>query len=131
VIVLDASAVVELITNGPAADSLGRELALRNEPLIVPHLLDVEVASVLRRLAAKQRIDSYRSQQFLADLAALPARRFSHIPLLSRIWELRHNFTCYDATYIALAEETDSTLYTCDNKLSRGHRAQVKLFTQQ
>ena len=127
-IVLDASAVVELITNGAAADSLGRDLALRNEPLIAPHLLDVEVASVLRRLASNQRIDSYRSQQVLTDLAALPAKRFSHIPLLPRIWELRHNFTSYDATYIALAEETGSVLYTCDSKLTRGHRAQVKLF---
>jgi predicted nucleic acid-binding protein len=58
-----------------------------------------------------------------------PLVRYAHAPLLPRIWELRHNFTCYDATYIALAEATDSILYTCDAKLKKGHRARVVVFT--
>ncbi|HEY4360677.1 MAG TPA: type II toxin-antitoxin system VapC family toxin [Bryobacteraceae bacterium] len=128
-IVLDASVVVELLTNGKSADSLRRSLAASNESFLVPHLLDVEVASALRNLAAGRRIDSHRSQEFLDGLAALPAERYSHIPLLSRMWELRHNFTVYDAAYIALAEATDSILYTCDEKLNKGHRAQVVLFS--
>jgi predicted nucleic acid-binding protein len=129
-IVLDASVVVELLTNGALADSLRRDLAEGNDSFIVPHLLDVEVASALRKLFAGQRIDSHRSEEFLAELALLPAERYSHIPLLGRIWELRHNFTAYDAAYIALAEATNSVLYTCDEKLRAGHRARVALFTQ-
>jgi predicted nucleic acid-binding protein len=128
VIVLDASVVVELLTNGPLAAALRRDLAGRNESFIVPHLLDIEVMSAVRRLFAGRRIDSHRSDQILADLVALPAERFAHTPMLSRIWELRHNFTAYDATYIALAEATGSVLYTCDEKLSKGHRARVSLF---
>jgi len=128
-IVLDASVVVELLTNGILADSIRSELARRDESVIVPHLIDVEVISALRRLVAGQRIDSHRSQQFLAELVALPAERYSHTPLVGRIWELRHNFTAYDAAYIALAEATDSVLYTCDEKLRKGHRARVALFT--
>ena len=58
----------------------------------------------------------------------LPARRLPHTPLLDRIWELRHNFTAYDAVYIALAEATGSVLYTCDEKLAKGHHARVALF---
>ena len=129
-IVLDASVVVELLINGPLADSLRRDLAGRDESFLVPHLLDIEVVSAIRSLVAGQRIDSHRSQQLLDGLAALPAERYAHTPLLGRIWELRHNFTAYDATYIALAEATDSVLYTSDEKLSRGHRAQVALFTR-
>jgi len=129
VIVLDASVVVELLTNGALADSLRRDLARSRGSFIVPHLLDVEVASALRKLVIGQRIDSHRSEQFLAGLAALPAQRYSHVPLLGRIWELRHNFTAYDAAYIALAEATNAVLYTSDEKLSRGHRARVALFT--
>jgi predicted nucleic acid-binding protein len=128
-IVLDASVVVELLTNGAVADSIRKELDAGDESLLVPHLIDVEVMSALRRLVAGQRIDSHRTGQFLAALAALPAERYSHIPLISRIWELRHNFTAYDATYIALAEATDAVLYTCDEKLRNGHRARVALFT--
>jgi predicted nucleic acid-binding protein len=128
-IVLDASVVVELLTNGTLADSIRNELAGRGDSFLVPHLIDVEVMSAMRRLMAGQRIDPHRSGQFLAALAALPAERYSHTPLIGRIWELRHNFTAYDATYIALAEATDSVLYTCDERLRRGHRARVVLFT--
>jgi predicted nucleic acid-binding protein len=61
-------------------------------------------------------------------MAALPAERYAHTPLLGRIWELRNNFTCYDAVYIALAELTDATLYTSDTKMGKGHHAEVVVF---
>jgi len=128
-IVLDASVVVELLTNGALADSIRLDLAERDDSIIVPHPLDVEVVSAIRRLVAGRRIDSFRSAQILADLAALPAERYAHTPLLERIWELRHNFTAYDASYIALAEVTNSLLFTSDEKLRKGHRARVALFT--
>jgi predicted nucleic acid-binding protein len=128
-IVLDASVVVELLTNGPLADSIRRDLSRRDESCIVPHLIDVEVMSALRRMVAGQRPGAHRSDEFLAALAALPAERYAHTPLIGRIWELRHNFTAYDATYIALAEATNATLCTSDEKLCKGHRARVVLFT--
>jgi predicted nucleic acid-binding protein len=128
VIVLDASIVVELLTNGSLADSIRSRLAAMSEPFIVPHLLDIEVASALRSLVARQRIDFRSIEEIFAALAALPAERFPHTPLLDRIWELRSNFTAHDAAYIALAEVTGSVLYTSDAKLSRGHRAAVVVF---
>jgi predicted nucleic acid-binding protein len=129
-IVLDASVVVELLSNGALADSIRRDLVESSDTFIVPHLLDVEAVSALRNMVAGRRFDAHRSGEFLAGLAALPAERYSHIPVLGRMWELRHNFTAYDAAYIALAEATDSVLYTCDEKLCKGHRARVALFTQ-
>ncbi|MEO8594676.1 MAG: type II toxin-antitoxin system VapC family toxin [Candidatus Solibacter sp.] len=128
-IVLDASVVVELLTNGPMAERLRHKLHARNETFAVPHLLDIEVVSALRGLAAGRHIDSHRIARALEGLALLPAERYPHLPLLGRIWELRHNFTAYDASYIALAEATASELYTCDVKLAAGHRARVVLFT--
>ena len=127
-IVLDASVVVELLTNGPLAAAIRDELAANTEPFIVPHLLDVEVVSALRSMAAGRRIDSHLCGQLLSDLSDLPAERYPHSPLLPRIWELRHQFTAYDAAYIALAEATKSVLYTCDGKLRQGHRASVVVF---
>ncbi|MGA2411545.1 MAG: type II toxin-antitoxin system VapC family toxin [Candidatus Binataceae bacterium] len=129
-IVLDVSIVVELLSNDVLADSLRSDLVESGDSFIVPHLLDVEAVSALRNMVAGRRFDARRSEEFLAGLAALPAERYSHIPLLGRMWELRHNFTSCDAAYIALAEATDSVLYTCDEKLCKGHRAQVALFTQ-
>ena len=128
-IVLDASIVVELLTNGRLADSLRHDLARIDDVFLVPHLLDIEVASALRTLTATRRIDAHRSEQLLTALASFRVERYPHTPLLDRIWELRHNFTPYDAAYIALAEATNSILYTCDEKLSKGHKARVMLFT--
>jgi predicted nucleic acid-binding protein len=130
-IVLDASVIVELLINGPMALPIRFTLARRHESFAAPHLVDVEVISAIRRLVVGQRIDPHRTDEFLAALAALPLERFSHTPLIGRIWELRQNFTAYDAAYIALAEATSSTLYTCDQKLCKGHRAPVFLFTVQ
>jgi predicted nucleic acid-binding protein len=127
-IVLDASVVVELLTNGRIAGFLRRDLSSRSDTFIAPHLLDVEVLSALRNLVSGHRIDEHRSRQLVSGLATLPVRRMPHRPLLERIWELRHNFTAYDAAYIALAEGTGSPLYTCDEKLTKGHRARVVLF---
>ena len=124
-IVLDASVVVEILLNSPITERLHQALLEQDQPILVPHLLDLEVASALRGLASAHRLDAYHVKQILQALADLPAERYSHTPLLERIWELRHNFSAYDAAYIALAEATDSVLYTTDLKLSRGHRAQV------
>jgi len=127
-IVLDASVIVELLTNGALAGSIRNELAGRTDSLIAPHLLDVEVLSALRSLVAGRRIDAHRSEQMLSALTALPVERCAHTLLLGRIWELRHNFTVYDAAYIALAEATNAVLYTGDAKLCKGHGARVVLF---
>ena len=127
-IVLDASLVVELITNGPLADSIRTHLAASDGPFIVPHLLDVEVLSAIRRMTAGKRAPAPYAAVWIKGLAALPATRYSHTPLIPRIWELRHNFTAYDAAYIALAEALDAVLYTADDKLAGGHRARVVVF---
>jgi predicted nucleic acid-binding protein len=93
-----------------------------------PHLLDIEVMSALRSLVRSQRVDAHLAKQLIKSLSDLPVQRYGHTQLLPRVWELRTNFTAYDASYIALAEAADATLYTCDNKLSRGHQARVKVF---
>jgi len=128
VIVLDASVVVELLTNSAAAAGIRHALAAQADSFIVPHLVDVEVLSALRRLAKAERIPQHRVIAMLDQLAALPVELYGHTALLGRIWELRHNFTAYDATYIALAEALDATLYTRDDKLAQGHRAGAIVF---
>ena len=73
--------------------------------------------------------DSSRAAKALADLADLSLYRYPHIRLLSRVWDLRHNLTAYDASYVALAEALDATLLTRDARLARsvGHEARIEL----
>jgi predicted nucleic acid-binding protein len=125
--VVDASAVVEILEGRAFAASILHALD-EADRAFAPHLLDVEVLSAIRKRASGGHIAAQRVAGMLELLADLPIERLSHGPILGRIWELRHNFTPYDAAYIALAEQTNSTLYTLDAKLLRGHRARVVLF---
>jgi predicted nucleic acid-binding protein len=128
-IVVDASAVLEALLRTPAARAVEKRLFESPQTLHTPHLLDVEVAQVVRRYAANREIDEERGRMALADLADLPLRRYPHDFLLSRVWDLRSNFTAYDAMYVALAEVLDATLVTRDRRLaaSPGHHARIEV----
>lgn len=97
------------------------------ESLHAPHLLDVEVAQVLRRYAASGELPAERGLEALTDLADFPLHRYSQEVLLPRIWELRHNVTAYDAAYLALAETLAAPLVTCDARLASAPRHAVKV----
>lgn len=127
-IVLDASVVVQILLNQPLGLKIQSSIVESNDRLLVPHLLDVEVLSALRKMTQLKALDLHRSQQLVQQMAELPVVRFSHVTLRKRTWELRNNFTAYDATYIALAEALDAALYTCDSKLRYGHSARVVYF---
>lgn len=128
-IVLDASAVLELLLRGPGAAAVETAIASDQESLHAPHLLDLEVVQVLRRYHAKGLIDSARAALALEDLQALGITRYAHEPMLERIWQLRANTTAYDAAYLALAEGLAAPLLTFDERLAKapGNRAQVRL----
>jgi predicted nucleic acid-binding protein len=129
VIVVDASAMLETLLRTPAANRVEARLLDPRETLHAPHLLDVEVAQVVRRYAAAGEIDAERGRQALVDLADFPLRRYAHDFLLPRVWELRSNLTAYDAVYVALAEALDATLLTRDRRLAgaAGHHARVEV----
>ena len=95
-----------------------------------PHLLDIEVAQVLRRFVAGGKVTPVRAREALDDLLDLALTRYPHGVLLGRVWELRSNLTAYDAAYVALAEALDAVLVTCDGKIAEapGHRARIEVF---
>jgi predicted nucleic acid-binding protein len=128
-IVVDASALIEVLLRTAAAPAIEQRLFVSGQTLHAPHLLDAEVAQVLRRYAARGELDSARGAEALSDLYDFPLRRYPHDFLLPRVWELRHNLTAYDAIYIALAEALDAPLLTRDERLAAaaGHRAAVQL----
>ena len=128
-IVVDASALLEALLRTPAADAVERRLFDSRQTLHAPHLLDIEVAQVIRRFAAGGEIDQQRGRAALADLSDFPMRRYPHGFLLPRVWDLRHNLTAYDAVYVALAEALDAPLLTRDRRLAAaaGHYARVEL----
>ena len=125
-IVVDAAAVLEVLLQTPVAARVGRRIFAAGETLHAPHLLDLEIAQVLRRYVRSGVISAKRGSEALTDLADLPLNRYPHVVLLPRIWQFRHNVTAYDAAYLALAEALDAPLVTRDKALaSAGARARV------
>lgn len=126
---LDASAAVELLLGTPPGARIAQRLVGDGDPVQAPHLLDVEVASALRRAVARRLLDATRAAEALDDLADLAVVRYPHGPLLGRMWELRAKLSAYDAAYVALAEALGAPLVTRDARLGRagGHRARVEV----
>ena len=128
-IVVDSSAVLEVLLATPAGAQVEERIFSPGESLHAPHLLDLEVVQVLRRYSAAGELTPQRAREALNDLADLPISRYPHDLFLFRVWQLRHNLTAYDAVYLALAEALSAPLVTRDARLASapGHRARIEL----
>jgi predicted nucleic acid-binding protein len=128
-IVLDASAAIEWLLQTSNAAAIEARLFSKTAQTRwhAPHLIDVEVAQVLRKQVAKGVMSDARGEEALQDFLDLQLVRYPHDFLLPRVWELRKNLTAYDAVYVALAEALGFPLVTCDANIAGapGHRAQV------
>jgi predicted nucleic acid-binding protein len=119
--VLDASALTDFLLGRPQArDALQHALAgHEHEPLHAPELIEPETLNALRRLVLADSITDQRATEAASDLADTRLIRYPHAPLRGRVWDLRHNLTAYDATYLALTEALeDSVLLTGDGGLA-------------
>jgi predicted nucleic acid-binding protein len=113
VIVVDASAAVLALLNDDAARRV-----MVQEPVVVPHLIDSEIADALRSNVMRGGLEDHHARRALGSWARLGIRRFPIVGLLDRMWELRANLTAYDASYVALAEALGGDLVTADARLA-------------
>lgn len=117
-IVLDASAAIDWLLQTAAGQRIETRIYSRGESLHAPHLLDLEVAQVLRRLVREGAVSSRRADQAIQDLLDLRLARYAHFAFLPHVWRLRDNFSAYDAVYVALTEKLGATLITRDARLA-------------
>jgi predicted nucleic acid-binding protein len=118
VIVLDASAAIDWFLQTAVGKQIENRIYSRGESLHAPHLLDLEVARVLRRLERQDVIFPQRADQAIQDLLDLRITRYPHFVFLPRIQRLRHELSAYDAAYVALTEKLGGTLLTRDARLA-------------
>jgi len=128
-IVVDSSALLEVLLRTLAASRIEKRIFASKETLHTPHLVDLEIAQVLRRYCAAGEMVPARGKEALRDLTDFPIIRYPHDMFLFRVWELRNNLTAYDAVYVALAEALSAPLLTRDARLasSPGHSATIEL----
>lgn len=118
-LVVDASALVEFLLRTPRAEALDPVLTDPDADLHVPALTDLEVVSVLRRLARREPTSVPRLEQALGDHLDLPLTRHGHAAFLPRCFDLRDVLSAYDAAYVALTERLGASLVTADRRLAR------------
>lgn len=124
-IVVDASAMVEALVGRWPGEELLESLT---KDLHAPQHLDVEVTSALRGLVLGKVIPQERAITAIHDYFQFSIYRHPLEPIVTRVWDLRHQFTTYDACYLALAEALDAPFITCDIKmLSAVHGADVRV----
>jgi predicted nucleic acid-binding protein len=129
VIVLDASAAIDWLLQSAAGQRIESRIYSRGESLHAPHLLDLEVAQVLRRMVREAVVSTVRADQAIQDLLDLRVTRYPHNLFLPHIWRLRNNLSAYDAAYVVLAQELGATLVTRDPRLASASRGvKVELF---
>ena len=126
-IVVDASVIAEYLITGPRFSAAASVLMRGGAQ--APHLLDAEVAHALRRAAARGALSQAEAEESLGMFADMLIRRHPHRRLLPRVWELRRNFSAYDALYVSLAEALGAPLVTVDRRLKNasGHQAIIEL----
>ena len=127
--VLDASVLVEFLTDGEHADAARRSLFSNTGWLWAPHLVDAEVGHALRGAVRAGKVSARSAHAALADLMDMRLQRVSHHLLADRAWELRGHVSFYDGLYVALAEALQAPLLTLDERLARapGTRAEIEL----
>jgi len=117
--VVDASVVVEFLSGGEGRFALDERMEVEEHILWAPHLLDAEVGHALRRKVRLGQMDANGAGDAIWELNNLPLRRVEHEPLVQFAWDLRDNFSFYDALYVALALMLDEPLLTFDARLAR------------
>ena len=124
--VVDCSIIIRLLASLPGDGLLRQRLS---QTVHAPALIDAEVSSVIRGFTITTkpnvRLSEARALEMLDDYAGLRIVRHAMQPLQGRTFEMRHNFTAYDAMYIALAERLGLPLLTDDRKFNGapGHHA--------
>lgn len=128
-IVVDASVLANAIADDEADGERARSEVRSAGELATPDLVDVEAVAVLRRRRLAGTVTARRFKAAIDDLELLELDRYPTLPLMGRAYELRHNLTAYDASYIALAELLGCELLTGDRRLATapGPRCPIRI----
>jgi predicted nucleic acid-binding protein len=125
--VVDSSAILALIIERFSTATLRSRLLDRAVMLYAPAIIDLEVLHVLRRYVLLREMDAGAAEASIEAYGKIEIVRFPHDPLIRRIWQLRENFTAYDAAYVALAEGMRIPLITLDARLAKAAPPTVRV----
>jgi predicted nucleic acid-binding protein len=124
-LVIDASAVIDLLVQNPLAARIDR--AVGDRQLIAPDILNAEVLQGLRGLERGGALTEAQASKAMLQLTEGHIARVPTRALVQGIWSLRHNLSAYDACYVALARALACPLLSTDGPLARAPNLGVEL----
>lgn len=116
VVVLDASAMVELLLARPGADAVGG--AITGRDVVAPGHFDAEVLGGLFRAERLGMAKPSVIEGAVRQLGSAPIDRLVVAGLVTDAWAMRRNLSAADALYVALALKMDAPLITADRALA-------------
>ena len=127
-LVVDSSVLVAALVD-QGSDGVWAESAVASGALFAPQMVLAEVGNTLRKLEQAREISGLEATLAYRDLARFDVQLAPFAPFAERVWSLRENVTCYDAWYVALAEELGCQLMTLDRRLSRASGPTCEIVT--
>ncbi|HEX6467484.1 MAG TPA: type II toxin-antitoxin system VapC family toxin [Streptosporangiaceae bacterium] len=127
-IVVDSAAMINALIDAGSPELMAE---MSRHELVAPHLLDLEVLSVLRKLVFRGVLSETDADDAHDLYADMNVTRYASDGMAKRIWSLRATLNCYDAAYVVLAEVLQVPLVTCDAKMAvaaKKHEATIQVF---
>jgi predicted nucleic acid-binding protein len=119
-VVIDSSALIDMLFHRHPSAIAGRGM----HEFVAPELIVPEVVNATRRLSRANPALTPEFERMLRAYGRVGIQYFPHDPLMPVAWELRHNFSAYDAMYVALAQRLGLPLVTSDRRLARAARGE-------
>lgn len=118
-IVLDASALIDVLTDQPTKDQI---LSHFGQQILAPAHQPAEVVSAIARLKRAGDLKPMQARTAISDAAVLVQTPVPlDGPLLQRALSMDGRIRVLDAIYVATAERFDCPLLTTDARLARAH----------
>mgnify|MGYP001435630930 CR=1 FL=1 len=122
-IVLDASAAVDLLHATPNAAFVREWFPERERSFVAPDILAFEVASATRRAVLRGLCTPERGGEAIEEFLRLPKHLYPTQGALRSAWALRDDVPVADALYLVVAGALGGTLVTTDERLASVARA--------
>ena len=127
-IVIDSSVLIAALVERTDDAAWSRTIAA-DPDLHGPELVLAEAMNGVRRSEINHGVSTVQAEFARNTLGRMGFSLYPFNPFAERIWDLRHNLTCYDAWYVALAETLDCPLVTLDRRMSRAGGVQCEVLT--
>lgn len=117
-IVLDASAAIDLARKASNAEAIAADLA-REAPAAMPAHFEADAYAGVRHMVGRRALSRDRVREILDRMSEIPGSRSALAPLLSAAHSLFDQVGAHDSFYVVLALAHRAPLLTSDGALAR------------